>query len=169
MPDTPAANERGSKKPPPDRPDDTPRPSTRLKHSTLTMLAPAALAVLGLVLLAAAVKLYPRTTQRPTPSFADLYITTAARIASVTYTVGQVSPTTARVRVSVNSGAAPHAGAGVTLALEPPPGTFFRDCPHPACTISAGHPGYAYWAKHLTFKPVQGTGGAPDLPDCGSL
>lgn len=160
MPDTPAAHGPGSMRPPPGGPDDTPPPSAGLKHLTLAMLAPVALAVLGLVLLVAALKLYPRTTQRPTPSFADLYVTTTARIASVTYTVDQVSPTMARVRVSVNSGAAPHPGAGVTLALEPPPGTFFRECPHPACTISAGHPGYAYWAKHLTFRPVQGTGWA---------
>ena len=157
MPDTPAAHGPEPKNPPPDRPHDTPPASAWLKRSTLKTLAPLALAVLGLVLLAAALKLYPRTTERPTPSFADLYVTTTARVASVTYTVRQVSPTIARVRVSVNSDAAPHADTGVTVALEPPPGTFFRDCPHPACTISAGRPGYAYWAKHLTFRPAQGT------------
>jgi hypothetical protein len=160
MPDTPAAHGPGPKSPPPDRPHDTPPTSAWLKRSTLKTLAPLALAVLGLALLVAALKLYPRTTERPTPSFADLYVTTTARIASVTYTVRQVSPTLARVRVSVNSDTAPHAGTGVTLALEPPPGTFFHDCPHPACTISAGRPGYAYWAKHLTFRPAQGTNSA---------
>ena len=160
MPDTPAAHGPGPKSPPPDRPHDTPPTSAWLKRSTLKTLAPLALAVLGLALLVAALKLYPRTTERPTPSFANLYVTTTARIASVTYTVRQVSPTLARVRVSVNSDTAPHAGTGVTLALEPPPGTFFHDCPHPACTISAGRPGYAYWAKHLTFRPAQGTNSA---------
>jgi hypothetical protein len=160
VPDTPAAHGPGPKGPPPGRRDDAPPSSTGLTRSTLKTLAPLALGVLGLALLVAALTLYPRTTQRPAPSFADLYVTTAAHIASVTYTVRQVSPAIAAVRVSVNSGAAPHAGAGVTLALEPPPGTFFRNCPRPACTISAGHPGYAYWAKHLTFKPVQGAGWA---------
>jgi hypothetical protein len=166
MPDAPIATSPGPEGPAPgaqDKPQ--PAPGAGKRWWQKPAFRPIVLGALGLALLLISFLLYPRTTELPSPAFPRLALSTTFPVAFIDYTVVQVSPTVAEMKISVvlPSGIpGPPAGApAATLAVAPPFGTSFRDCPFPTCIVKRnGLTSASVWFQQLTFAPVNSTGTA---------
>ena len=144
MSDIAADHSPGPASPPPKPPDDTPLPTAH-KRSRQKILAPLVLAVLGLALLFGAFELYPKTTQRPSPSFPILNINTSSPLRYITYDAVQTSQGTARMSIELTlAGNLPHGGAFAGLSMSLPRGTTFV-CSSSTCKEDSQSVG-------LTFK-----------------
>jgi hypothetical protein len=164
MSDIPSAPDPGSERPPPRTP---PPPAGHKRWTLKTMLAPLVLAVLGLALSLAAWRLYPDTSEHPTPIYSSLYVTAKFPITDVSYSVTRASPAISRVEVQVYSPANPPAGKRANVLLSLPPGTFFEDClASSACRVFPGHPSVAFWVRPLSFRydPRTGWTATVDFP-----
>jgi hypothetical protein len=153
MSDRPTSQDQGTPSSPP-RPSETPPPAAD-KRSWRKFLTPIVLAILGLALFLFALMLYPSTTELPAPPYSLVSISTRFPIDSIVYRVTQVSSGIARVRISVqlpSQLAIPVPSRAVLLTLAPPPGTLFRNCPHPACEVTTGMVTGSFWNQPLSFK-----------------
>ncbi len=166
MPDAPIAKNPGPEGPAPGPYDNgAPPPGAGRRWWRKPVLRPIVLGVLGLALLLISFLLYPRATELPSPAFSRLALSTTFRVAFVDYSVVQVSPAIAEMKISVvlPSGIPePPAGAPpAILAVAPPLGTGFRDCHVPACEVRGnGITSASLWFERLTFRPVNSTGTA---------
>lgn len=69
----------------------------------------------------------------------------------------ELSPAISQISVEVDSSAKPRADKrAVTVSIILPPGTFFKDCPHPACQLTPRK--ITAWNKYNKLKYVSGTG-----------
>ena len=124
---------------------------------------PVVLGAVGVVLLLISFFLYPRTTELPSPAFPRLAVSTTFPVAFIDYSVVQVSPAIAEMKISVvlpTSTQGPPAGApSPVLAVSPPFGTGFRDCHLPACIVKGhGITAASVWFERLNFRPETGSG-----------
>lgn len=125
MSDLAADHGPGSASSPPKPPDDTPLPTAH-KRSWRKILTPLVLAVLGLALLLAAFELYPKTTQRPSPSSANVGILVDSPLQSITYGVDPAGQGKARMTIELTlAGNLPPGGSFVGMSVTLPPGTTF--------------------------------------------
>jgi hypothetical protein len=128
------------------------------------VLRPIVLGAIGLALLLISFLLYPRTTELPSPAFPRLELSAPFSVAFIDYSVVQVSPAVAEMRISVvlpTGTPGPPADAAALLSVAPPLGTGFRDCHLPACGVrGTGATSASIWAERLTFRPVNSTGAA---------
>jgi hypothetical protein len=123
------------------------------------------LGAIGLALLLISFLLYPRTTELPSPAFPRLELSTNLRVAFVDYSVVQISPAVAEMKISVvlpsGTPGPPADASPAFLSVAPPLGTGFRDCHLPACRVrGTGVTSASLWAERLTFTPVNSTGTA---------
>ena len=162
MPDAPIATSPGPEGPAPaahDKPRSAAGAGKRWWRKPV--LSPIVLGALGLALLLISFLLYPRTTELPSPAFPRLALSTNLRVAFIDYSVFQVSPAVAEMKISVVLPAdtpGPPADALPTLAVAPPFGIGFRDCHLPACIVKRnGITSASLWVEPLTFRPVNAT------------
>lgn len=148
MSDLPAAHGPGPASSPPKPPGDTPLPTAN-KRSRRKILTPLVLAVLGLALLLGAFTLYPKTTQRPTPSFPILNIYTSSGLTYVTYDVIQTSKGKALIEITLTlAGNLPPGGASAGLVVTLPYGTTFVCSSSTSISTCKEH----IWTVGLIFK-----------------
>jgi hypothetical protein len=147
MSDLAADHSPGPASPPPKPPGDKPLPTAH-KRSWRKILTPIVLAVLGLALLLAAFELYPKTTQRPAPSAANLGILVDSPLQSIVYGFDQTGQGKARMTIELTLvGNLPPGGAFGGLSVDLPPGTTFV-CSSSTCNEHSRTVG-------LTFKPAR--------------
>ena len=171
MPDKPATQSPGPESPPRATPD-VPPPAKRKRSvlgtmwsvlrtmwSVLRKWMPLAITCLSVALGFWAYKLYPKTSDSPAATYSTLEVTTSVpKIDFVNYHVFQMSPDIAVVRVwVVTSDSWPQVrgpSGTATLRLSLPAGSYFRECPHPACeTIETDpYPAGTDWKKKVTFS-----------------
>jgi hypothetical protein len=121
-------------------------PTAHKRSRRKEIIAPLALAILGLALLMGAFKLYPTTTERPTPAFTHLYISSASRLEGIIYRVDPVGHGKAMMTIELRlAGNLPPGGAFAGVAVSSPPGMTFVDCSGPSCKEHSRNIG-------LTFK-----------------
>jgi hypothetical protein len=159
MPDAPIATNPGPEGPAPaahDKPRSAAGAGKRWWRKPV--LRPIVLGAIGLALLLISFLLYPRTTELPSPAFPRLALSTNLRVAFIDYSVFQVSPAVAEMKISVVLPAdtpGPPADAPASLAVAPPFGIGFRDCHLSACIVKKnGITSASLWVERLTFKPV---------------
>jgi hypothetical protein len=163
MPDAPIVTSHGPEGPTAGPEDQgAPAPGAGQRWWRKPVLRPVVLGAIGLALLLVSFLLYPRTTELPSPAFPRLELSTNLRVAFVDYSVVQVSPAVAEMKISVvlpTGTPAPPAGAAPTfLSVAPPLGTGFRDCHPPACAVrGTGVTSASLWTDRLTFRPVNST------------
>lgn len=166
MPDVPIAKNQGPEGPAPGTQDDPPpAPGPGKRWWRKPVVRPIVLFALGLVLLLISFLLYPRTTELPSPAFPRMALSTTFPVAFIDYSVVQVSPAIAELKISVvlpTSTPEPPAGAPpAVLAVAPPFDTGFRDCHPPACIVKRnGITSASVWFEQLTFRPVNSIGTA---------
>jgi hypothetical protein len=131
-PGGPAPKSLAAKDSVPESPDES-RPSESATHSRSRLrkiLTPLILSILGLVLLAVAAVLYPRSTEISAPAYPQVVVFTKFGITSINYRIAQVSPATAEIFITADRPLpGPRAStqpANVTVNL--PPGITFRNC-----------------------------------------
>ena len=166
MPDAPIAMNPGPEDPAPAA-QDKPRSAAGVGRRwwRKPVLRPIVLGALGLALLLISFLLYPRTTELPSPAFPRLALSTTFPVAFIDYTVVQVSPAVAEMKISVvlpTGTLSPPLGAQpASLVVAPPFGIGFRDCHLPACFVKGnGITSASVWAERLTFRPVNSAGTA---------
>ena len=101
-------------------------------------------------------------TELPSPAFPRLALSVQIRVAFIDYSVVQVSPAVAEMKISVvlptGIPGPPADAAPAVLSVAPPLGTGFRDCHLPACGVrGTGVTSASLWAERLTFTPVNST------------
>jgi hypothetical protein len=143
--------------------DKPPSPAADKRSRWETILAPIGLAVLGLAMILAAVKVYPRTSEPPAPAFSFLEVDAAFRIFSIGYSVIGKSSTTAEIRVIVslpNGTMHPRANAPAAhLHMTLPRGSTLWHCPGHACASPTGRPIRGEWNQPLSFSTVYDSSG----------
>jgi hypothetical protein len=159
MPDASVAKNQGPESPAPAAQDDPPAPGAGQRWWQKPGLRPIVLFAIGLALLLISFLLYPRTTELPSPAFPRLALSTTFPVAFIDYSVVQVSPAVAEMKISVvlpTGTPGPPAGAPpASLAVAPPFGIGFRDCHPLACIVKGnGITSASVWAERLTFRPV---------------
>jgi hypothetical protein len=166
MPDAPIAMNHGPEGPTAGPEDHrAPEPGAGQRWWRKPVFRPVVLGAIGLVLLLIAFLLYPRTTELPSPAFPRLELSAPFPVAFVDYSVVQVSPAVAEMKISVvlptGTQGPPVDASPAVLSVAPPLGTGFRDCRLPACGIrGTGVTSASIWAERLTFRPVNATGTA---------
>jgi hypothetical protein len=166
MPDAPIATSPGSEGPAPaahDKPRSAAGAGKRWWRKPV--LSPIVLGALGLALLLISFLLYPRTTELPSPAFPRLELLAPFSVAFIDYSVVQVSPAVAEMKISVvlstGTPGPPADASPAFLSVAPPLGTGFRDCHLPACRVrGTGVTSASLWTERLTFTPVNSTGTA---------
>lgn len=124
------------------------------------ILAPLALAALGVALLLLAIVNYPvAATGLRAPPFSRLALSAGFPIALIGVKVIQVSPAVAEMKIEVElpagTLAAPAGTPPAALVVTPPLGTAFQSCPAPFCRVIRGtSPGTSasIWGKTLAFR-----------------
>lgn len=129
-----------------------------------TILAPLALAILGLAMIVAAVIAYPRTSEAPAPNFRTFMSVTAHFPKSrINYLVAPLSSATAVINVLVDlPDRTVHPSTHVPaafLALSLPPNAAFWYCPKPPCTGPVGRQLGEGWNQPLNFNSMSGSAG----------
>jgi len=166
MPDAPIATSPGPEGPAPgaqDKPQ--PAPGAGKRWWRKPAFRPIVLGAIGLALLLISFLLYPRTNELPSPAFPRLALSTTFPVAFIDYSVVQVSPAIAEMKISVvlptGTPGPPASAPPATLAVAPPLGTGFRDCPISACIVKGkGVTSASLWVQRLTFRPVNSSGTA---------
>jgi len=166
MPDAPIATNPGPEGPAPatqDKPRKAAGVGTRWWRKTV--LRPIVLGALGLALLLISFLLYPRTTELPSPAFPRLALSTTFPVAFIDYSVFQISPAVAEMKISVvlppGTPSPPANAPPPSLAVAPPFGIGFRGCHPPACFVKGnGITSASLWIQQLTFRPVDSAGTA---------
>jgi len=134
------------------------------------ILLPVILAVIGGVLAAVAIALYPRPNDFPIPSYPAFYVKSAFVIDYIYYRVIPVhrSITEITVEIILPPGVAsppPKAPAPI-FNMVLPPGITFQSCPASPCSYDQGTKRYS-WAESLGLKPSvrysQGITGAAEV------
>ena len=166
MPDAPIATNPGPEGPAPGA-HDNPRSAAGAgkRWWRKPVFRPIVLGAIGLVLLLISFLLYPRTTELPSPAFPRLALSAPFTVAFIDYSVVQVSPAVAEMKISVvlptGTPGPPADASPAVLSVAPPLGTGFRDCHPPACGVrGTGVTSASIWAERLTFRPVNATGTA---------
>jgi hypothetical protein len=123
--------------------------------------------VIGVALLFGAKALYTSPSELPTPPYATVDLETTFPVTGINYTVDQVSPTIAQIKIEVDLPRLyPPAGAPTAdLFVLPPSGTIFRTCPS-AHFNAAGTATAPYclrlkletWVQPLTFRAAHKLG-----------
>jgi hypothetical protein len=120
------------------------------------------LAFVGVALFLGGLKLYPSTNEPPTPPYANLGISSTFPIGYILYSVDQVSPSIAKIKVVTELPVgAPKPTAAAQLVMAPPIGTRFETCPIPACQFTP-HSEISVWQKPLSFTKTGNTVEAVD-------
>jgi hypothetical protein len=143
--------------------DEPPLPAADKRARWETILAPLGLAILGVAMIFAALKVYPRTSEPPAPAFSWLEVDASFPIFTIGYSVIGKSATTAEIRVIVSlpigtihpPAHAPTAYLRMTL----PTGSTFWHCPGQACNSPAGKPIQGEWNQPLSFSSVFASSG----------
>ena len=89
------------------------------------------LAVIGVALLFGAKALYTSPSELPTPPYSQINLNSTFPVATISYTVDQISPAIAEIKIEFDlPNAHPPVGAPTAaLTFVPPIGTLFRTCP----------------------------------------
>jgi hypothetical protein len=131
-----------AERPPPGQPSSAAHSGTGKGHATLRkkIVTPVVFAAIGAALAALGFQLYSSPSEVASPSYATLSITSSFPIGYILYTVDQISPSVAEVKLEVElpaGTALPPAGAPtVHLLMSPPAGTTFRACPKPPSNLA---------------------------------
>jgi hypothetical protein len=165
MPGTPSAQEpeRESLRPSPE--GELPLSSGGDKRSNRKkLLIPVLLGLLGVSLVTTGFIISPRPVAAiPVPAYPKLTISTTAVIGEITYSVDQIHPTEADLRISmtITFPALNPFGGGRTATLQVtlPPGIQFLNCPNGCSNPSTGTA--STWRRALAFK----SGLAGDQPN----
>jgi hypothetical protein len=129
------------------------------------------LAVIGVALLFGAKTLYTSPSELPAPPYSQINLDSTFPVASISYTVDQVSLTIAEIKIEFDlPNAHPPAGAPTAdLTFVPPIGTLFRTCPSgrinaaglPTAPTCLNLQKYGeVWEQPLIFKVQPGIYGA---------
>jgi hypothetical protein len=128
------------------------------------IVTPVVLGSIGVAFLLIAFFLYPRTTELPSPAYPRLGVSATFPIAFIDYTVVQVTPTVAEIKMQATlptgTPSPPARAPAALLAVSPPFGVGFRSCRPPACQVRRNRITEAsFWIKRLTFRPAAGSAG----------
>jgi hypothetical protein len=170
MPGKPGANQdQGADGPVQERPipeqpvDEPPLPAADKRARWETILAPLGLAILGVAMILAALKVYPRPSEPPVPAFSYLEVDASFPLFTIGYSVTKESAATAEIRIIVSLPAGmmhPPAHAPTAyLRMTLPTGSTFWHCPGHACKGPAGKPIHGEWNQPLAFSSVFASSG----------